>query len=72
MADAQGSIAAFVKALEEAGYNAKPGKLRNGCMTLVRADGLPATEDDYDRAWAQVEREHQARFVDVEDFRGQG
>lgn len=36
------------KALEAGNHNARPTKLRQGCVTLVNADGTPCTEEEYE------------------------
>ena len=49
---AQMSTAELIKALEAGGYNAKPGKLRSGCIMLApKEDGTEYTEEELDAIW---------------------
>ncbi len=50
-------LQALQKAVEENGYNVKPGKLRQGCILM----GPDATEEDYERAWAEIDAERAKR-----------
>lgn len=49
---AQMSTAELIKALEAGGYNAKPGKLRQGTIFLTpKEDGTEYTEEELDKIW---------------------
>lgn len=48
----QMSTAELIKALEAGGYNAKPGKLRQGTIFLApKEDGTEYTEEELDKIW---------------------
>jgi hypothetical protein len=45
-----GNLEDLKLAMEAGDYNAKPTKLRQGCMYIVKDDGTEPTEADYDLA----------------------
>jgi hypothetical protein len=45
------------KAFEAGGYNAKPSKLCQGSLHLFKDDGSEVSEEEYEEAYARIERE---------------
>ena len=58
-------ISQLVKELEKGSYNARPGKLRQGCCTafIENPDGTlrEPTEEEMDAIYEQMEKERDAR-----------
>jgi hypothetical protein len=50
----------LMKALEAGGYNAKPSKLRQGCIMIIKDDGTEPTEEELDAIWARLETQKAA------------
>jgi hypothetical protein len=60
----------LLEALEAGGYNAKPGKLRQGCIMAVFHDeqGNPreGTDEEWDKLYEDAKKESE-RFASVKD-----